>query len=352
MYFDSAATTPLDSRVKDAMISVMDIYGNENSKHCYGFESLKKIDSAITRIASILGVSNDQLFLTYSGTDSNRKAIKAATKRFGIENCYCSAVEHSSVIDEIPSQNWFDPRGKDIEKLAKKNPKFLALMAANSETGAIYDGKLFREKFPKTIILRDFSQSFAKGILPDFEHCDFGTFAPQKIYGPKMVGILYIKNPEMFSEISKDSHTKNVFLAEGSAKAFECFNDEREDTIQKLKKWQKQIEDYITKNIPDTKIHEKEYDRIPGLINVAIKNVRGSELMTILSSEEGIAISTGSACNSDILSPTQVIKHIEKDKQWQFPIRIGLHKFLTDENINDFCEILQHYVEEIRKRGV
>lgn len=352
MYLDSAATTPLDPRVKEAMILVMDIYGNENSKHCYGFESLKKIDSAMARIAKVLNVSSDQLFLTYSGTDSNRKAIKAAVKRFGIQNCYCSAVEHSSVIDEIDRPNWFDPRGSDIEKLEKKNPKFLALMAANSETGAIYDGKLFREKFPRAIILRDFSQHFAKGCLPDFENCDFGTFAPQKIYGPKMVGILYIKNPEMFSEISKDSHTKNVFLAEGASKAFELLAKERDDTRKKLEKWQKQIEDYIIENIPNIKIHERGHDRIPGLINVAIKGVRGSELMTILSSEEGIAISTGSACNSDILSPTQVIKHIEKDKQWQFPIRIGLHKFLTDENIDDFCEILGHYVGEIRKRGV
>ncbi len=352
MYFDSAATTPLDPRVKEAMISVMDIYGNENSKHCYGFESRKKIDQSLARIAKILNVSSDQLCLTYSGTDSNRKAIKAAVKRFGLDNCYCSAVEHSSILDEILPKNWFDPRGKDLEILMGKNPKFIALMAANSETGAIYDGQLFRKKFPKSLILQDFSQSFAKGLRPDFENCDFGTFAPQKIYGPKMVGILYIKNPEMFSEISKDSHTKNVFLAEGVAKSFELWELESTINTQKYKKWQQVIETFFTQNIPDIKIHEKGYDRVPGLMSIAIKNVRGSELMTLLSAEEGIAISTGSACNSDILSPTQVIKHIEKDKTWQFPIRIGLHKFLTDQEVHDFCEIVAHYIAEIRTRGV
>lgn len=351
MYFDSAATTPLDARVKDAMVSVMDIFGNENSKHIYGFASRKKIDQALARIAKVLGVSSDQIFLTYSGTDSNRRAIGAASKRFGIENCYCSAVEHSSVLDEIPEKNWFDPRGTDWAQLKERNPKFLALMQANSETGAIYKGDGLRAQFPKAVILRDFSQSFAKGVLPDFENCDFGTFAPQKIYGPKMVGLLYIKNPENFSEISKDSHTKNVFLAEGMARAFELSVEERVENVKQISVWQEQIESYIQKNIPNIKIHENGFPRIPGLINVAIKGVRGGELMTILSAEEGIAVSTGSACNSDILSPTQVIKYIEKDPQWQFPVRIGLHKFLSDGDVNDFCEIFGHYVAEMRKQN-
>lgn len=349
MYFDSAATTPLDERVKAEMISVMDIYGNENSKHCYGFESRKKIDQALKRIADVLEVSPDQIFLTYSGTDSNRKALWAARKRFCQKNMYGSAVEHSSILDEILEKNRFDPRGKNWEKLAEKNPKFLALMHANSETGAIYEGKKLREMFPKALILRDYSQSFAKGLKPDFENCDFGTFAPSKIYGPKMVSILYLKNPENFSEISKDSHTKNVYMACGMAKSFELWKEEKEQNLEKLSRWQNQIEDFIKKNIPEYKIHESQTDRITGLINVAFKGIRGSELMTMLSMEEGIAISTGSACSSDLLSATTVLKYIEPDLTWQFPIRIGLHKFLTDEMVTEFCEVLKYYVEKMRK---
>lgn len=124
MYFDSAATTPLDERVKAEMISVMDIFGNENSKHCYGFESRKKIDQALKRIAEVLEVSPDQIFLTYSGTDSNRRALWAARKRFRQENMYCSAVEHSSILDEVLKENRFDPRGKDWDQLVKKIRNF------------------------------------------------------------------------------------------------------------------------------------------------------------------------------------------------------------------------------------
>ena len=348
MYFDSAATTPLDPRVKEEMLSVMDIFGNENSKHCYGFEAKKKMDSYMSQIADILGVAPYNLAVAYSGTDANRRLIWNMRNKFNHEELFCSAVEHSSMLDEILEVNRFDPR--DPNSIPPR-AKFISCMHANSETGAVYDGVELRKKFPNTIIHRDYSQSYAKGIQPDFKNCDAGTFSPQKIYGPKMIGLIYLKEPQHFLEISKDTHTKNLFLVAGMAKAFEIHTEGLNKNIDQIKGWQDQIEAFIAAHIPDYKIHEKDHPRIPGLINVAFKGVRGSELMTMLSEKEGIAISTGSACTSDILSPTQVIQFVESDPTWQYPIRIGLHKFLTNEDVNDFCEILAHYVEEMRKRN-
>lgn len=351
MYFDAAATTPLDPEVKKEMIKWIegDTFGNENSKHCYGFASMEAIDDYLDKIAKILGVSADQIFVTYSGTDSNRKVITAAEKRLSRDKMYCSAVEHSSVIDEFSEQKYFDPSDPDS---LPTDTQFIGLMGANSETGRTYDAKKFREKFPKALIHMDASQSFAKGIMPDFATCDFVTFAPQKFYGPKMVGLLYIKNPEIFPEISKDSHTKSVIQVAGMAKAFEMWEKEKPEVTKKLQKFQAKIEGFIRENISDYKIHDVDCDRVIGHINVAFKGVRGSELMTILSTEENLAISTGSACNSDLLSPTQVIRFTEKNPDWQFPIRIGLHKFLEEEDVENFCEILEHYVGELRERGL
>jgi cysteine sulfinate desulfinase/cysteine desulfurase-like protein len=85
-------------------------------------------------------------------------------------------------------------------------------------------------------------------------------------------------------------------------------------------------------------------------VNVAFQGIRGSELMSVLSEKEHICISTGAACTSDILSPTRVIKAIEHDPEWQYPIRIGLHGMLTEKDVLNFCEILAHYVQELRNR--
>ena len=160
---------------------------------------------------------------------------------------------------------------------------------------------------------------------------------------------MYLKKPELFPEISKDTHTKNPWIIAGAAKAFKVWKNEREENIKKLEKWDTQIRDFISENIPDIKFHDTDGPQTKGVINVAFKGVRGSELMAILSSQEEICISTGSACTTDLMSPTTVIKYIEKNPDWQYPIRISLHKFLKDSDIEDFCEILEHYVGVMRK---
>ncbi len=346
-YFDSAASTPVDPRVQSTMEAHAAIFGNNNSKHGRGYEAQKVIDTSLKIIADVLGCNWEQLSVTYSGTDANRRVLWACRKHFGIENLYCSAVEHSSILDEILPTHRFDP--VTLQGLPGSS-KLAALMGANSETGRVYSGSDIRSKFPESLILRDYSQSFAKGLEPDLESADFGVFTPQKFYGPKHIGILYMKSPELFPEISKDSHTKSCSLVAGAAKAFEIWHEEKEQHLEKLATWDDQIRQYIAQHIPGFKFHESEATKVRGLINVAFKEVRGGELMALLAKEEDICISIGSACTSDIMVPTEVISYIEKDPVWQYPIRMSLHKFLTDQDISDFCEILEHYVAEIRNR--
>ena len=344
-YFDAAASTPLDPRVRDVIVEHLDLWGNNNSKHVAGHKAQKIIDDGLKTIAKVLNCNWEQLSITYSGTDSARRFIWECRQNFGQENLWASAVEHSSVNDEINPKNLFDPTDfSTIDKAAK----MIALMAANSETGRLYPADDLRKKFPEAFIFRDYSQSFAKGFLPDLPNCDAAVFTPQKIYGPKHIGILYLKKPELFPNLSKDSHTKSASLVVGAAKAFEIWSEERETTNLKIKKWDDQIRQAIIQNIPNYKFHEAAAEKTPGIINVAFSGIRGSELMTILSKEEQICISTGSACTTDMMSPTPVISYIEKDPNWQYPIRISLHKFLTDADVSDFCEILAHYVATLR----
>jgi len=163
-----------------------------------------------------------------------------------------------------------------------------------------------------------------------------------------MVGLIYLRDPEAWPELSKDRHTKNCWLVAGMAEAFRIVFEEEQKTVANLVKWTEQIETCV-KNIPDTKIHSSDFDRVPGTISVAFKGLRGAELMSVLSEKEGICVSTGSACTSDILTPTKTIAHIESDPEYQYPIRISLHKFLTDSAVENFCETLEYYVEELRK---
>lgn len=345
-YFDSAASTPLHPAVRQVMIDNLDLEGNNNSHHTAGFAAQKVIDEGLKTMAKVIGCNWEQLSITYSGTDGVRRVLWEARKQWGQENLWGSAVEHSSVTDELLSQNSFDP----LTLLGlPTDAKLVALMGANSETGQLYEAEELRGKHPQAFILRDYSQSFAKGEIPDLENCDAGVFTPQKFYGPKHIGVLYLKNPEAWPALSKDSHTKSPYLVAGAAKAFDLLAAEREKNKEQFEVWEKRIWGTIEKEIPDHKFHSNSTSGVTGLINVAFKGVRGSELMAVLSKEEGICVSTGSACTSDIMSPTEVIKYIEPDSTWQYPVRISLHQFLTDEAVTDFCEILVHYVAELRK---
>lgn len=355
-YFDAAASTPLDPRVQAEMQELFDVFGNENSKHYRGFEAKKIIESSLQTMADCLGTSPHHLSICYSGTDANRRFIWSGIKRFGAENIYCSGVEHSSVRDEVLPQNYFDPLG-DFSDI-KPDAKMISLMAANSEVGTIFSAAALREKFPDALIHRDYVQAVGKKPI-EYEHADAITLAAHKFYGPKMIGLIWLKRPQLFPEFSKDSHTKNVWLIAGMAKALSLLADGKVLTgdgfalnvdYQRLKKYQHTIETFITQHIPDTKITHQAHNRVVGVMNVAFKGIRGGELAQVLSKDEQISISTGSACTSDILQPTDTIKFIESDPTWQFPIRVSLHKFLTEAAVTDFCEILAHYAEVLRSR--
>ncbi|MCF7812136.1 aminotransferase class V-fold PLP-dependent enzyme [Candidatus Gracilibacteria bacterium] len=340
-YFDSAATTPLHPEAWKEMESVRDIFGNASSRHEEGFRTRKKMDEYLQRIADCLGVARDQVIITHGGTDANRKVLWAMRKRSGHENLWCSRVEHSSISDEILEDHQFHPRSWEG---LPSSPQFLALMQANNETGEIFDVGGLRKKFPDAIILSDWVQGIGKMKI-DLSDVDFASIAAHKFYGPKGVGILYCKNPEQFQDLAKDTHTKDLIGVAGMTKALEMLSSENATMLQKQTE---AIEKFIQDNIPDSKIHAEKFSRVPGILNVAFRGIRGSELMSRLSEEEGICISTGAACTSDILAPPRVIQVIEEDPDWQYPIRIGLHRFLTEKDIQDFCEVLVHYVEEMR----
>lgn len=341
LYLDSAATTPLHPEVLTRMNEIADVFGNSNSKHFDGFQAKKILDESLNAIADILHVRKEQLVPTYGGTDANRRVLWAMRKQFRCPNLWCSSVEHSSITDEILETNRFNPF--TFEAIVGE-PPFLALMHTNNETGISFDISSLKKKYPQALILCDWVQATGKS-HDDFRDIDFVSFSAHKIYGPKTVGLLYIKNPDHFPELSKDSHTQNIQLIAGMAKAFSLLNP---STIQTIKKQQETLENFILQKIPNTKIIHNNKTRVPGIINVAFNGLRGSELMAKLSEAEQISVSTGSACSSDIFAVTPSIKVFESNPDFQYPIRIGLHQFVTDEDIQDFCEILEHYVSEMR----
>jgi cysteine desulfurase len=342
LYFDSAATTPTDPSVWAAMHAAESVWGNSGSKHVMGHKANKVLEASMAKITNFFEAKAGQIVPTHGGTDANRRVLWMLSRQFGWDNLFCSRLEHASIADEIPPAQQFDPF--TFEGLPA-DPKVIIAMAANNETGVLLPIKKLRTKYPNAVLVSDWVQALGKmpWTTQDAQMLDIATFSAHKIHGPKGVGCVYLKEPARWESLARDSHTKSVHQIVGMAAAFDALQKTKTDQI---KIWSQQIESAITASFPAIKIHHADKLRVPGIISVAIPNVRGAELMMQLSEKEGIATSTGSACTSDILRPTRIIEHIEINPTYQYPIRIGLHRMLTQKNIDEFIEIFTHYINE------
>jgi cysteine desulfurase len=233
LYFDSASTTPLHPDVLSEMNSVAEIYGNTGSKHTEGFRAYKKMEEYLGKMADVLGTSSAHLVVTHGGTDANRKVIWALQKKLGdVRDMWCSWFEHSSVADEFPEARQFN---SDDLKTISGAPKFIAQMFANNETGRNFSAEIaaIKKKFPEALLLVDWVQGIGK-VDFDTTHADFISISAHKFHGPKGVGLLWIRCPEAFPELSKDTHTKDLMAVAGMAKAFELLsNEHRKKNISK-----------------------------------------------------------------------------------------------------------------------
>ncbi len=341
-YLDAAATTPLSDVAWAAMEAVRGTFGNPSSLHGIGQKAAMHQQKCLAVIAAKIGCKASQLVVTHGGTDANRKVISAVVKRFGGASVFASNVEHSSIADEVLPGNIYDAfTGAGLRGTAK----LVCQMHGNNETGIILSAEVRGKKASNALVLRDWVQSLGK-VKIDLQDTDFATFSAHKINGPKGVGVLYCKHPAEWPELMQDTHTKDPIATAGMAAAFASLSDAK---IDHLRTMQHALEALIESKIERVKIIHQSENRVAGISSIAFAGVRGSALMRLLNDHEGICVSTGSACNQDLLTPTSVIQAVENDPKWQYPIRIGLHQELHNWNAQSFVEVLAHYVAQLRK---
>ncbi len=340
LYLDSASTTPIHPDVQARMDELNGVFGNSNSKHVAGYKAQEIIQQSLQTIADVLNVAPQQLIPTYGGTDANRKVLWAFHKRFSSNELYCSWAEHSSIRDFFPEIQQFNPF--DISSIPP-TARMISLMRMNNETGALFEADTIKNTHPHSIVLSDWVQAFGKTNL-NLAGIDFASFSAHKIYGPKTVGILYARSPELYPDIMRDTHTKNPQLIAGMAQAFTLIDKTHQETLTQLTQ---KLSNFIVQNFPQARILHSEKEKGAGIVSVSFPHIRGSHLMARLSDEEHICVSTGSACSSDLLSVNPVIGKFESDSAYQYPIRIGLHSGIQESDIDYFCEVLLALIQEM-----
>lgn len=374
IYFDNASTTKPSEEVCDKIREMLyDNFANPSSLHRLGYNAENILNEDKKKIANILGVSENEIYFTSGGTESNNMAVLGvaeAYKRYG-DTVVTTKTEHPSVAKpfEVLKERGFEVCYLDVDEkgyinvdelkeiLENKKVILVSLMHVNNEIGTIQDieliSKMVKEMSPKTIFHTDGVQAFAKHRLK-LNNVDLYSFSGHKIHAPKGIGGLFIKNGVRIKPIINGGQqqnavrpgTENTAYISGLALAAETAYRNMDENYVNLSKVKKELMT-IKNALENVYINGDEEKGSAYILSLAIGDVRGEVLMHALENR-GIYVSTGSACSSKNKKHMSVVDYVNP-KYAQNTIRISFCKYNTIEEAKEVKKVIIEETEKLRK---
>ncbi len=372
---DHAATTPTKPEVLNEMIPYFtEKYGNPSSVYSIGRESRAALEKSRERVARALGANNDEIFFTGGGSESDNWALKGiayANKDKG-NHIITTKIEHHAILHacEYLEKNGFeitylpvDSNGlismEDLRNAIKDTTILVSIMFANNEIGTIQPiseiGKLCREK--GVYFHTDAVQAVGNVPINVREmNIDLLSLSAHKFYGPKGVGVLYIrKGVKVHSfihgggqEKRRRAGTENVPGIVGLGKAIELASENITLHTSKMVLLRDKLIKGLQDNIPYTKLNGHPVNRLPGNVNISFRFIEGESLLLLLD-EAGICASSGSACSSGSLDPSHVLLSIGLSHEVAHgSLRLAIGDATTEEDIEYVLDVLPKIVKRLR----
>ena len=374
-YFDHAATTPVDPRVLQKMLPYFtENFGNPNSQHACGRRAAAAVDEARDTVASLIGAKPSEIYFTSGGTESDNWALRGAAHANAErgKHLIVSAVEHPAMIStakELQKEGFevtfaaVDEFGKvDVEELRKSirpDTTFIGVMTANNEIGTLQPvaeiSALARER-GITFFTDAVQAAGALKLNVKEPTVDMLSFSGHKFYGPKGVGVLYIRSGVRVGKIITGGHqersmrggTTNVPGIVGLAEAFRLANEEMAQNNAHVSAIRDRFIARVLREIPYVKLNGHPKDRLPNNANFSFRYIEGESLLFSLDLA-GIAVSSGSACSSGSLEPSHVLLATGLPEGLAHgSIRFSFGKENTAEQIDIAVEKLKEIVVRLR----
>ena len=333
IYFDHAATTPVDPRVLEKMLPYFtQKFGNPNSQHAFGRETVCAVDDARDEIAACIGAKSSEIYFTSGGTEADNWALRGAAYSFANRGRHLivSAVEHPAMIataKELVKKGFevtfaeVDEYGAvDLEKLEKairSDTVFVGVMTANNEVGTIQPVKEIAAlcKAKGIVFFTDAVQ--AAGAIPlnvKEIGADMLSFSAHKFYGPKGIGVLYIRSGLKIEKLVSGGHqersmrggTTNVPAVVGMAEALRIATQSLDENAAYVSAIRDHFIHRVLREIPYVKLNGHPEKRLPANANFSFRYIEGESLLFSLDLKN-IAVSSGSACSSGSLEPSHVL---------------------------------------------
>ena len=376
IYFDHAATTPVDKAVLDKMLPYFtEVFGNPNSQHAYGRKAVKAVDEARDTIAKIINAKPTEIYFTSGGTESDNWAIRGVAHAYKDKGNHIiiSPIEHAAMITtakalekegfrisfmKVDSQGFVDL--EHLKSITTPDTIFIGCMLANNEVGTIEPIKEVA-KIAKEVGAVCFTDAVqAAGVL-DIDVKELGvdmmSMSSHKIYGPKGVGALYMRNGLKTQSIITGGHqertkrggTTNTAGIVGFAEAFSIANRDRQKNFEYVSSLRDRFIDRVLKEVPFVKLNGPRENRLPANADFSFKYIEGESILFSLDLA-GIAVSSGSACSSGSLEPSHVLLSLGLPEELAHgSIRFSFGKHNTIEEVDYAVETIKKAVERLRE---
>ncbi len=379
IYLDHAATTPIDPEVAAAMMPYLSgplSCGNPSSVHRFGRQARAAVDDARDLVARLIGADYSEIYFTGSGTEADNLALTGTmTAALSDRNHLVTmAIEHpailrtvhylashgfSSTVLPVDIEGMVSPAA--VQESITNYTTLVSVMHANNEIGTVQPveeiaaiaharGALFHTDAVQTAALLEV----------DFRalDCDLMSISAHKIYGPKGIGALAIKQGTRVlpilhggaQEREKRAGTENVAAIVGFGKAAEITRARRLEDASRLEALRDTFIEKLARRVPGLRLNGSKRFRLPNNVNVSVDGIEGATLLMNLD-RLGVAASSGSACSSGSIEPSHVLKAIGlSDTLAASGIRFTLGRGTTAEEIDHTVEISAGIVERLRRR--
>jgi cysteine desulfurase len=375
IYLDYNGTTPHAPEVVAAMRPFLEVeFGNPSSSHWYGIAPKQAVESARKQVAGILNCRPQELFFTSGGTESNNHAITGTARalRARGNHIITSSFEHPAVLEvcrylekdgfettflPVTADGLVDPGA--VEKAIRPTTILITIMHANNEVGTIQPiseiSKMAREH--GIVMHTDAAQSVGK-IPTDVQDLgvDLLSVAGHKLYAPKGIGALYIRqplNPEKFchgagQERGRRAGTENVLEIVGLGKACEIAARDLQRNMAHMHQLRDRMHEGLSAKLTDQRLNGHSVKRLPNTLNLSFKGVEANRILEEIGLE--VAASAGAACHSDTVEISHVLEAMGVPLEWaKGTLRFSVGRMTTAEEIDKAIEIVTRAVKKLRK---
>lgn len=378
VYLDNNATTPCDPRVVEAMLPYFYEHpGNAASRsHPFGWEAEGAVDLARQQIAELIHADEKEIIFTSGATESDNLALKGVFEMYSRKGNHIitATTEHKAILDtckRLEKQGAeitylkVDNEGlinlSELEAAIKPSTVLVSIMWANNETGVIQPIKEIGDICAKhgVLFMSDATQAVGKiPVNPRENGVHLMAFSAHKMYGPKGVGALYVsrKDPRVKVTAQMDggghergmrSGTLNVPGIVGFGKAAAIAKVEMADEAIRLSKLRDKLEHGFMSTLEEVYLNGAKSHRMPHVTNLSFKHVEGEGLM--MTFNQNIALSSGSACTSASLEPSYVLVALGLgDDLAHSSLRFSLGRFTTEEEVDFAIKAISAGVNHMR----